>query len=65
MEKRLRELDTKCQFVAKEAEKMKKELGTSKQQTQELFRILAATDILDSGNTFINYDCILYLVILL
>ncbi len=50
MEKRLRELDLKCQFVVKEAEEMKKELGTSKQQAQELLRILAAKKILDSGN---------------
>ena len=50
MEKRLRELDLKCQFVVKEAEEMKKELGASKQQAQELLRILAAKKILDSGN---------------
>ena len=54
MEKRLRELDSKCQFVVKEAEEMKKELGTSKQKTQELFRILAAKDILDTGNIIIK-----------
>jgi hypothetical protein len=49
MEKRLRELDSKCQFMVKEAEEMKKELGTSKQQAQQLLRILAAKNILDSG----------------
>ena len=49
MEKRLHELDSKCQFVVKEAAEMKKELGTSKQQAQELLRILADKNILDAG----------------
>ena len=49
LEKRIRELGSKYQLMVKEAEDMKKEMETSKQQSQQLFRILAAKKILDSG----------------
>ena len=50
MEKRLRDIDSKCQLVVNEAEEMKQELKATKQQTQRLLRILAGKKILDSGN---------------
>lgn len=65
MEKRLHDLDTKCQFVAREAEKMKTELETTKQQTQELFRILEANNILDSGDSIISHDYINSIILIL
>lgn len=65
MEKRLRDLDTKCQFVAREAEIMKTELETTKQQTQELFRILEANNILDSGDSIISHDYINSIILIL
>jgi hypothetical protein len=50
MEKRLREVDTRCQSMVDEAKEMKKELEINKQQTQQLLRILAGKKILDPGN---------------
>ena len=56
MEKRLRALDSKCEFLEKKAVDMKEELTTSKQQAQRLLRILAAKKILDSGNCILNHS---------
>ena len=53
MEKRLRDIDSKCQLVVNEAEEMKQELKATEQQTQRLLRILAGKKILDS-DTFIQ-----------
>lgn len=61
MEKRLRDIDSRCQDVVKEVEEMKKELRISQQQAQKLLGILASKKILDSG----NYTKVLLILIIL